>query len=112
MKKRNNKIWAFSLAVMGSALLTMYGCKKSDDSNSNANGNGPVITTSAVTNITSSTAACGGNISNAGGRTIDGRGVCWGTAQNPTVSKSTFDGTGREALQAASQVLHRIQLIM
>lgn len=93
MKKNNSKIWIFSLTIMGLAFLTMSGCKKSDDSNSNANA--LVITTNAVTNITSSTATCGGNISSDGGKTIDGRGVCWGTAQNPTVSKSTFDGPGK-----------------
>jgi len=90
MKKKNKKAAVFLFTVMGLAFLTMYGCKKSDD----ANANTLVITTNAVTNITSSSATGGGNISSTGGKTIDGKGVCWGTAPNPTVSKSTFDGPG------------------
>ncbi len=56
----------------------------------------PAITTTAVTSITSTTAASGGNISDDGGATVTARGVCWSTAANPTVALSTktTNGTG------------------
>ncbi len=54
------------------------------------------LTTSTITNITSSTATSGGNISNDGGGSITARGVCWSTSQSPTIALSTktVDGTG------------------
>jgi uncharacterized protein (TIGR02145 family) len=55
----------------------------------------PTISTVSVSSITPTTATCGGNVSNDGGATVTARGVCWGTAINPTVSSSkTSDGTG------------------
>ncbi len=54
-----------------------------------------VLTTNSVTSITSSNASCGGNINSDGGSTISARGVCWSTAQNPTIAdRKTSDGTG------------------
>jgi len=53
------------------------------------------ITTNAVTNITSETATCGGNITSDGGSTITARGVCWNTGATPTIANSkTTDGSG------------------
>ena len=53
------------------------------------------ITTTAASAITSTTATSGGNITADGGSAITARGVCWGTAANPTTSNSkTTDGTG------------------
>ena len=55
----------------------------------------PTVTTNAVSNITSTSVICGGNVTSDGGTTITARGVCWGTSQNPTVSGShTTDGSG------------------
>lgn len=55
----------------------------------------PVLTTSAISSVTSTSAVSGGNITSAGGGTISARGVCWGTSTNPTISGShTSDGTG------------------
>lgn len=55
----------------------------------------PTVTTSPVSNITQTTAICGGNVTNAGGATIIERGVCWSTAHNPTVSGNhATSGTG------------------
>ena len=52
------------------------------------------ISTSAISNISQTTATTGGTISNNGGATITASGVCWSTTQNPTIAnnKST-DGT-------------------
>ena len=55
----------------------------------------PVVTTTAASDITESTATCGGNVTDDGGSAVTARGVCWSTSQNPTVSDShTTDGTG------------------
>jgi len=55
----------------------------------------PVIITAAATNITQTTATCGGNIISDGGAAITSRGICWSTNQNPTTANNkTNDGTG------------------
>ena len=55
----------------------------------------PIVTTNNVTNITQTTATCGGNVSDDGGATVTARGVCWSTNQNPTIGNShTTDGSG------------------
>ena len=55
----------------------------------------PTVSTTAASNITSSTATSGGNITNDFGYTITARGVCWSTSQSPTTadSKTTESGT-------------------
>lgn len=56
---------------------------------------GAVLTTTAATSITSTGATAGGNITDAGGGSIIARGICWGTAPNPTVTgNKTTNGTG------------------
>ncbi|MCQ2271643.1 MAG: fibrobacter succinogenes major paralogous domain-containing protein [Bacteroidales bacterium] len=55
----------------------------------------PEVMTSAISNVTSNSAICGGNVTAAGSVTVTSRGVCWSTLQNPTVSDShTTDGSG------------------
>jgi len=59
------------------------------------NGSAPTVTTEDVTNITSTTAKCGGTVSSDGGSDITARGVCWNTSSNPTTANSkTNDGIG------------------
>ena len=59
----------------------------------------PVVTTSAITDITIESATGGGNISSDGGATITSRGVCWGPSANPTIANSilTDENTGTGA---------------
>lgn len=55
------------------------------------------IITTSVSNITSTTATCGGNVTNDGGDSVTERGVCWSVASNPTYLQNvgiTHDGTG------------------
>ena len=55
----------------------------------------PIVRTNSVTEITQTSAICGGNVTDAGGLMVMARGVCWGTQHNPTVSGShTSDGMG------------------
>ena len=54
----------------------------------------PTVTTSEVTNIGNTTAKCGGEVTE-GDYTVTARGVCWSTADNPTIDDShTVDGGG------------------
>ena len=55
----------------------------------------PTVTTAAVSEVTSTTATCGGNVTDDGGATVTARGVCWSTSHNPTTSGShTTNGSG------------------
>jgi hypothetical protein len=55
----------------------------------------PSVSTSEVTDITATTATCGGTIATDGGLAITSRGVCWSTNHNPTLNDNhTTDGTG------------------
>ncbi|MDD4033221.1 MAG: FISUMP domain-containing protein [Bacteroidales bacterium] len=54
----------------------------------------PSVTTGDVTNITTTTADCSGNVTSDGNAAITARGVCWSTSENPTISNSkTTEGT-------------------
>lgn len=55
----------------------------------------PSIITSPVTDVTQTTAKCGGDITDQGDSEVTSRGVCWSTSENPTISSShTTDGSG------------------
>lgn len=55
----------------------------------------PVVVTSSVSGVSSSSAVCGGDVTSSGGATVTARGICWSLSQNPTTSDNhTSDGTG------------------
>ena len=55
----------------------------------------PTVTTDDATNVTSTTAISGGNVTDDGGANVTARGVCWGTSSNPTLSDNhTITGSG------------------
>jgi hypothetical protein len=55
----------------------------------------PVVSTTIVSEITSNSAVCGGEISSDGGATVTARGVCWSITGMPTISDYiTSDGNG------------------
>jgi uncharacterized protein (TIGR02145 family) len=71
-----------------------YGENKSF-STTGGSGGLPTVSTSGVTDITESTASCGGNVTDQGGSAVTSRGVCWSTSLNPTISDThTDDGSG------------------
>jgi phosphodiesterase/alkaline phosphatase D-like protein len=77
------------LFIAAFSLLLTTGCKKH---------NVPVITTTAVTNVTASGATSGGNVTSDGNADVMAKGVCWSTGQSPTISDShTSDGKGTGA---------------
>jgi uncharacterized protein (TIGR02145 family) len=67
-------------------IFLIHSCKKEEK---------PTLTTSAITNITGTTATSGGTITNEGSGTVISRGVCWSIGSTPTISNSkTVDGAG------------------
>lgn len=55
----------------------------------------PTVATTAMSYISTTFAAGGGNITNDGGGAVTARGVCWNTTGTPTILNSkTSDGTG------------------
>lgn len=54
----------------------------------------PVLTTSAVSAITATTATGGGNVTSIGGAPLTARGVCWATTANPTTANDKTTQTG------------------
>jgi uncharacterized protein (TIGR02145 family) len=68
-------------------LAMFYSCKKDPVA--------PTVTTSAVTNITITSATSGGTVTKDGGATVSARGICWGSSENPSLSDShTSDANG------------------
>ena len=66
-------------------------CKKQEQKQAQL----PVLTTVTASEITQTTAICGGNVNSDGGASVISRGVCWSLAPNPTTSDNkTSDGTG------------------
>ncbi len=89
----------FSVEVEGlKGGVTYYYCYEYDDGYNKVKCDvrGLVtITTKDITNIKTTTATCGGNVTPDGNATVTARGVCWSTSQNPTINDShTTDGTG------------------
>jgi Concanavalin A-like lectin/glucanases superfamily len=77
------------LACFATWMITFTGCKKEEPAKL------AVVSTTPVTNITTTTAASGGRIASDGGALITASGVCWGIAANPATSDSkTTDGAG------------------
>ena len=85
--------------------FTTLGDDSGDDNGNDDNGNDdnggeiehekPSVSTSSVSDITQTSARCGGNVTSDGGATVTAKGVCWSTSQNPTInSNKTNEGSG------------------
>lgn len=90
------KMLTYPLSILGVLLMLTSSCKKKDDNNNTLPASKiPVLTTDSVSNITHTTAICGGQVTSDGGATVTTRGVCWNTSSNPnTASNHTTDGVG------------------
>lgn len=56
----------------------------------------PILSTTAISSLSSTTAVSGGNISDDGDGTVTERGVCWSTSASPLIQNyKTSDGTGK-----------------
>ncbi len=55
----------------------------------------PTVSTGSISNISTTTASAGGNVSADGGFSVIAKGVCWSTTMQPTINNNhTSDGTG------------------
>lgn len=60
--------------------------KNFSGSNNGNSGTPPIVVTADVTDVTSTTATCGGTVTDWGGTTVIERGLCWSTSTNPTIN--------------------------
>jgi uncharacterized protein (TIGR02145 family) len=91
--KDKSSFYFLPLIAMGIILIFTSSCKR--DESDNINITIPVVTTSDVTNITQTSAICGGIITDDGGAAITERGICWCTSSDYTFSNNiTNDGSG------------------
>jgi len=82
----NRKIIYFLVLIVITIVIVIPGCKKEEV---------PVVTTTAVSNITATSGTSGGNITTEGSSTVLTRGVCWSTGTTPSISDNiTTDGAG------------------
>lgn len=90
---------AIAAIMLMTTVVFAAGCTKNDEpNNGGTNGGGDEtlsVTTNDVTEITASSATCGGNVIVNEEITVTARGVCYGTSQNPTIENAhTSDGQG------------------
>jgi len=78
-------IFGISGAIL--LIILIYSCKKDKTMP-------PIITTTAVTEISYTTASSGGDATNEGGAPIISKGVCWNTSSDPTISNSKTTENG------------------
>ncbi len=92
-----------NLILGGLVLLTFAGCSKKDEDPAKPDPTTPVLTTSAITNITQTTAACGGTITSDGGATVSSRGIQWSPTagfEKTYMAADPGTGTGTFSVQA------------
>ncbi|MEI6048761.1 MAG: FISUMP domain-containing protein [Bacteroidota bacterium] len=89
MKKLSFVSAIFSVLLAGLLLPLLFSCKKEDPKVI------PTVKVASVTNITTTSATSGGEITSDGGAEVTARGVCWSVNQNPTTADNkTSDGSG------------------
>lgn len=76
----------YQIIIIIIMIIFFNGCKKEKEKV-------PVISTIEVTNITTTSATSGGNITNEGSSTVKTRGVCWSTGTTPTISDNKTSDT-------------------
>ena len=91
--KTKRTFWLAVFIQTGFVLTALYSCSDDDI----INGDLPLISTTEVTDIQSTTATSGGNITDDGGLPVTQRGVVWSTEADPDIENNdgiTSDGTG------------------
>jgi hypothetical protein len=88
MKKKNRILNCTLLSMVFSLILT-FGCKKDDVKII------PVLSASAISNITAAAATIAVHVSSDGGASVTARGVCWSTSASPVATGNhTTDSIG------------------
>lgn len=77
------------------------GTKYGEDKTFTTSDGLPQVSTNTASNITATSAVCGGNVTSDGGIAVTARGVCWNTVGNPDLNSShTTNGTGTGSFSA------------
>jgi hypothetical protein len=78
-------------AYATNSIGTSYGDEESFDTDDT-----PEVITDSVSEITDSSATCGGDVTANNGEQVSAKGVCWSTSQNPDIENNdlTNDGSG------------------
>jgi uncharacterized protein (TIGR02145 family) len=91
MRNRSTVVLSSILPLL--VLFMFVSCSK--DKPSNPAAQVPILTTAAVSDITPTSARCGGTITSDGGAAVFHRGVCWSTNPLPVYfHDQTYDSTG------------------
>ncbi len=86
--KLKNRFWIYFVSVTGVLLLFFTSCGKEDL---------PVVTTASVSEVANTSAVCGGEVTDDGGKTVIARGVVWSISENSDLNNNdgfTNDGEG------------------
>jgi uncharacterized protein (TIGR02145 family) len=88
--KQQTTSWIYCLIIMLAFCMMLSGCNKDHESQTS-----PVVTTGQISNVTPTSATCGGDVISQGVPALTSRGVCWSIFSNPTISDAhTNDGGG------------------
>jgi len=87
---RDNSFYAIAGAISLAVIMMISGCDKE-----NGESTLPKLTTSPVTQITSTTALSGGTVTTPGSSAITSYGICWSTDPTPTIAdeRQVFQGS-------------------
>ena len=89
-------------------IFLMFHCRKDNTSSSVL----PSVTTTAVTEISYTTAISGGKVTNDGGSPVVSRGVCWNSSFNPTIENTKTVEVSGSGLFTSKINLIRIHFII
>ena len=90
----------YQIIILFLFVLFIFKCKPKLDNQPQTSV--PVVTTTAISAITSNTAKSGGKVTYDGSASILQRGICWGINQFPTIDNNkTVNGTGAGEFSAA-----------
>jgi hypothetical protein len=91
--KTSTNIRLFATVLIGMIIIIIGSCKK--DKETETSDQVPVVTTSVISDVTSSTVIFGGNVTSQGSDSVTSLGVCWSTSENPTINDAkTIDSKG------------------
>ena len=78
----------FLVAIMLMTAVIMTACNPEDEPNNGGDDNGcaPKVITTLVSDITTNSARCGGDVIDDGGACVTDRGICWSINHKPTVN--------------------------
>ena len=93
-----NQIKFFITTILIVVIFVLSACKKESVT--------PTLKTSGIQDITYTTAASGGEISDNGGAPVTARGICWSISSKPTIADNyTDEGSGSESFVSTMEDL-------